>query len=219
MQSAPGFHQFKAFTANISREDSHIACFGAHIILDDESMVQGDHITEELGEPNQSDSTEGDPQTLNNRGTTPEIGSTPMAEPNQSHLIEDFEAFEANLPQQDYKQEESQLDNPTHELLCWHYKLGHESFNHLQWMAKAGILPRRLATCQVPQCAACYYGKASRRPWREKWSANKNKIAAATVLGQIVSVDQMQSTVPGLVGQIKGILTRQWYHLWISSVV
>jgi hypothetical protein len=111
LQSAPGFHQFKAFTANISREGSHIACFDAHIILDD-------HITEELGEPNQSDSTEGDPQTLNSRGTTPEIGSTPIAEPNQSHLIEDFEAFEVNLPQQDYEQEESQVDNPTHELLC-----------------------------------------------------------------------------------------------------
>jgi hypothetical protein len=46
-----------------------------------------------------------------------------MAEPNQSHLIEDFEAFEANLPQQDYEQEESQLDNPTHELLHWRYNL------------------------------------------------------------------------------------------------
>jgi hypothetical protein len=64
----------------------------------------------------------------------------------------------------------------------------------------------------VPQCTACYYGKASQRPWREKGSANKNKIAAATVPGQIVLVDQMQSTVPGLVGQIKGILTRQQYH-------
>jgi hypothetical protein len=100
MQSAPGFHRFKAFTANISREDSHIACFNAHIIPDDESMVQGDHITEELGEPNQSDATEGDPQILNNRGATKEFGSTPMAEPTQSHLIEDFEAFDANLPQQ-----------------------------------------------------------------------------------------------------------------------
>jgi hypothetical protein len=45
-----------------------------------------------------------------------------------------------------------------------------------------------------------------------KGSANKNKIATATVPGQIVLVDQMQSTVPGLVGQIKGILTRQRYH-------
>jgi hypothetical protein len=94
-----GFHQFKLFAANIRREDSHIVCFDTHIIPDDGSMVQGDHITEALGEPHQSDLTEGDPQTLNNRGTTPEIGSTPMAEPNQSHLITDFEAFKANLPQ------------------------------------------------------------------------------------------------------------------------
>jgi hypothetical protein len=49
-------------------------------------------------------------------------------------------------------------------------------------------------------------------PGEKRGSENKNKIAAATVPGQIVSVDQMQSTVPGLVGQIKGILTQQQYH-------
>jgi hypothetical protein len=79
-------------------------------------------------------------------------------------------------------------------------------------MAKAGILPKHLSNCQVPKCSACYYGKASRRPWREKGVENKNKIATATAPGQIISVDQMQSTVPGMVGQIKGIPTRQRYH-------
>jgi hypothetical protein len=42
--------------------------------------------------------------------------------------------------------------------------------------------------------------------------ANKNKIATATAPGQIISVDQMQSAVPGMVGQIKGTPTRQRYH-------
>jgi hypothetical protein len=79
-------------------------------------------------------------------------------------------------------------------------------------MAKSGILPKHLAACRVPKCAACYYGKASRRPWREKGVDNKNNIATATTPGQIVSVDQMQSMVPGMVGQIKGTPTRQRYH-------
>jgi hypothetical protein len=33
------------------------------------------------------------------------------------HLIETFEQFEAVIPQQEYEQAESKLDNPTHELL------------------------------------------------------------------------------------------------------
>jgi hypothetical protein len=63
MQSAPGFHRFKAFTAKINH---HIACFDTHIIPDNESMIQGEHIPEELGDPNWSDSIQGDPRTLNN---------------------------------------------------------------------------------------------------------------------------------------------------------
>jgi hypothetical protein len=69
MQSAPGFHQFKAFTTNINQEDCHIACFDAHIIPDNESLVQGDHLPEDLGDPNQStliNLTKGEPQTLRN---------------------------------------------------------------------------------------------------------------------------------------------------------
>jgi hypothetical protein len=45
-----------------------------------------------------------------------------------------------------------------------------------------------------------------------KGLANKNKIALATVPGQNVSVDQMQSTVPGMVGLIKGVPTQQRYQ-------
>jgi hypothetical protein len=48
------------------------------------------------------------------------------------------------------------------------------------------------------------YGKASQGLWQEKGVANKNKIATTMAPGQIISVDQMQSTVPGMVGQIKG---------------
>jgi hypothetical protein len=85
---------------------------------------------------------------------------TPRGESTGPHIIKTFEQYEAGLPQQDYRQVESKLDYPTHELLWWHYKLGHESFKHLQWMAKSGILPKHHAACRVPQWAACYYGQS-----------------------------------------------------------
>jgi hypothetical protein len=53
---------------------------------------------------------------------------------------------------------------------------------------------------------------ASQQPCQEKGLANKNKIALVTAPGQIVFVNQMQSTAPGMVGQINGIPTRQRYH-------
>jgi GAG-pre-integrase domain len=134
--------------------------------------------------------------------------NTPKDKATGRHLIESFEEFKKCLLHPDYEATESLVDNPTHELIRWHYKLGHELFRHLQWMARSGILPACLTNCRIPQCTACYYGKASKRPWQEKWLANKNKIVLATVPGQIVSVDQMQSTVPGFVGQIKGFPMR-----------
>jgi hypothetical protein len=41
---------------------------------------------------------------------------------------------------------------------------------------------------------------------------NHNQISTATSPGKIVSVDQKQPTVPGMIGQIKGIAARQRYH-------
>jgi GAG-pre-integrase domain len=141
-----------------------------NIIPEHESLVKDDHLPKEISDTNHSavsNLTENEPQSLNNSEAMPEIDVAPMSEPIQPHLIQDFESLETERLHQDYEQEESQLDNPTHELLRWHYKLGHESFRHLQWMAKYGILPRRVAPCRVPQCTTCYYGKASRRRWRE----------------------------------------------------
>jgi hypothetical protein len=60
----------------------------------------------------------------------------------------------------------------------------------------------------VPEFASCYCGKASWQPWREKGLDNNNKIATATSPGRIMSVEQMQPMVPGMVGQMKGIPTR-----------
>jgi hypothetical protein len=70
------------------------------------------------------------------------MGQNAPTESTGPHLIETFKQFEGGLPQDDSQQEESQQDNPTHELLQWHYNLSHKSFKHLQWMPKTGILPK-----------------------------------------------------------------------------
>jgi hypothetical protein len=94
MQSAPGFQRFKTFTANISQEDQHIACFDAHIIPDNESMVQDDLLPDEVGDSHQSATSHqsrDEAPTLNNRVMTPESGTAPKVVQEQPNLIESFE--------------------------------------------------------------------------------------------------------------------------------
>ena len=78
-------------------------------------------------------------------------------------------------------------------------------------MAKRGDLPRALLDCKIPVCASCAYGKATRRPWRTKAPVNKNSVPPATHTGAVVGADQLISSVPGFIGQMRGILTRKRY--------
>jgi GAG-pre-integrase domain len=105
---------------------------------------------------------------------------------------------------------EIQQQDPTSELLGWHHKFSHISMKRLQTMAAQGYLPKRLATCRIPICQACVFGKSSRRAWRTK---SRTETVATTTPGQGVSVDQLESTVPGLMGQMKGRLTRDRYKV------
>ncbi len=80
-------------------------------------------------------------------------------------------------------------------------------------MALNGDLPAYLAKCRVPECAACRFGKATRVPWRTKGANNKGKLFTVTAPGQCVSVDQLETTTPGLIGQMKGIPTKMQYKV------
>ena len=74
-------------------------------------------------------------------------------------------------------------------------------------MATQGDLPRKLATVIPPFCAACKYGKQTKRPWHTKGPPRHT--CTATQPGQVVSVDQLESMTPGFVAQLKGLLTTQ----------
>jgi hypothetical protein len=68
-------------------------------------------------------------------------------------------------------------------------------------VAARGEIPKRLVKCRVQRCQSCLYGRATKQPWRTKGQANK--IRTVTKPGECVSVDQLESPVPGFIGQTK----------------
>ena len=96
------------------------------------------------------------------------------------------------------------------ELMRWHYRLGHLSFKKLARLAEKGYIPKKLAKVRAPKCAGCIYGKMHRVPWRTK--AQPKEIFTAKTPGQCISVDQMESSTVGFVGQGKGKLTKDRYR-------
>ena len=73
-------------------------------------------------------------------------------------------------------------------------------------MGTTGHLPKFCATCEPPKCHECIYGKQTRCPWRT--GKTRSRIAKDPAEpGNCVSVDQLESPTPGLVGQAKGTLT------------
>ena len=112
---------------------------------------------------------------------------------------------ETNLPEQ-------VQDSPTNLFLQYHYRLGHLSMKKIHFMAKTGRLPAKLTSCPIPICTSCMYGKASRRPWRSKTPSNNALSKTIAHPGDCVSVDQLASTTPGLIAQLRGIPTKHRYR-------
>ena len=84
-----------------------------------------------------------------------------------------------------------------------HIRLGHIGFDRLQQAARQGILPRKIAGIEHPKCTSCIFGKAKRKPWRGV--KTPNKLFTNTIdWGNVVSIDQLVSSTPGLVAQSKG---------------
>ena len=107
-------------------------------------------------------------------------------------------------------EEDCQENTPEAELLMAHHQFQHISFSKLQEMARQGILPQRLAQCKIPSCSACLYGKATKRAWRLKQEKQRHRYKTLQP-GEVISVDQMVSPVPGLIAQMVGFLTKQRY--------
>ena len=90
--------------------------------------------------------------------------------------------------------------------------MGHLSFTKVQEMARQVIFSLRIAKCVVLICSACQYAKATHRQWCTKSCKNHQDVTEhPTKPGQCVSVDQLESPTPGLIAQMTGFITKQWY--------
>ncbi|KAG7346849.1 DUF1995 domain containing protein [Nitzschia inconspicua] len=99
---------------------------------------------------------------------------------------------------------------PTQQLLYWHHRLNHRSFSLLKSMANEGKLPRHLPSADHPRCAACEMATAHRKPWRNRRAPSG--LRKAKQPGQCISIDQLKSPIPGLMGQMKGIPTTKRFN-------
>ena len=69
-----------------------------------------------------------------------------------------------------------------------------------------------LGNMQRPSVFGCMYAKATKRPWRAKTKNIEYPDSNPAAPGDVISVDQMESPVPGLVAQMTGFLTKQHYR-------
>ena len=95
-------------------------------------------------------------------------------------------------------------------LMAYHEQLGHTSFAQLQELTKQGIIPKKLANVPLPKCPSCLYRKAHKKPWRTHKVVPK--IKPSTIPGAVVSIDQLESPIPGFVPIARGQPTTSRYH-------
>ena len=105
-----------------------------------------------------------------------------------------------------------ETNSPQQLFMHWHHRLNHLSYRRMFKMIDAGLLPSSLAKVRPPKCSSCMLGRATRRPWRTKAQPTKQTAPTINAPGDCVSVDQLQSTTPGLIGQMRGFVTKERYH-------
>ena len=198
---APGYNKYRHFlqAAGMETEDTDPVVMDATLVSDDEQSQDDNHADQDddwndgwIMEPEGAEGADQNEPRQVDFTLTPydnATSETTLVEPDEEHKVENLAA----------------------QLLRVHHQFNHISFNKLQMMAKAGILPKRLANCQVPVCSACMYGKATRRPWRSKPKSD-SPTKEIKYCGQCVSVDMLKSPTPGLIAQMAGWITAKRYN-------
>jgi GAG-pre-integrase domain len=239
-RSAPGYLKYQAFQAASQvmhakpRAFTTFAAFTANVIpnddIDDVHTISKDNIATEVATPpasapNRQDADSVGQQSSKQSGLRPD-----PTDPSSNSTSVSYHPYTADFANQSpldasppaisttavnvvpYDDIEYIPSDPRQELLLWHYRLGHVPMSRLQHMARQGDLPARLASCPKPECASCRFGRATKVAWRVKGSQNQSHINTCTSPGQCVSVDQLESTSPGFIAQLKGSLTRMRYR-------
>lgn len=146
MRLAPGYADFNAYCTEIGIGDS----------IRDDILYDMDPI---IASPAQAtDGDEADVEHDEHERISEEPHELSLAGPQSQEGRDEAPAVVVD--------EEDRLEQMTSttELLLNHYRFGHISFHKLQAMAEKGILPKRLARCNIPTCSACMYAKATKRP-------------------------------------------------------
>jgi hypothetical protein len=205
MRSAPDNRSYTAYAAianKITQVDKfEFVCFPTVVSDDEESTTSEGNTSAHSSE---SDGPVQDDNVI-------KLVHTPEQEYIEENLT-DFTTLEdeaMNSPNIIEDDVELPAATPQAELLRYHYRLGHISFFKLKQMAFLGLIPRRLYDIKPPKCAACCFGKAIKRPWRTK--SQPGRIHQCSQPGECVSVDQMESSTLGFIGQLKGALTKRRY--------
>jgi hypothetical protein len=138
----------------------------------------------------------------------------------REEIFKDKES-ESILHDEDKTEEE---DFPTYaqdsqEYMHWHYRLNHPTHIVMTKMAKQGMLPRGITKIltimtkqctKPPMCNDCCGARAMRKPWGGKGKRYIQRHLKKTPHpGEVVSVDQLESSIPGFIGQMTGKLTNQ----------
>jgi hypothetical protein len=199
IRTAPSYDKYHAYCAEIHDtipdNDDDPVTYESNIVSDDENDSDSEDTDEDFYD------TVTDEQEMNAlpRDTPMQTSfeiptSNPVTEPTTIEVDED------ELPP----------ENVAAQMLRLHNRLGHLSMQTIQRMAKMKLLPTKFAKCEHPICPACLFGKQTRRPWRSS-AINESEIHQVTAPGQCVSVDQLESSTPGLVAHMKGSPTIKRY--------
>jgi len=211
LRTASGYTRSLAFLAATDSTvseggDEEFITYDLHMISDDE------------GDDEQSQSSQGqDEETFYDAESTAQ-DTEPIQSPREGPLLTTFDIngdkAKQKRPSIITDEEDIMPQDASAEFLRWHHRLGHISSKKIRILATQGILPRRLATCQIPLCTSCLFGKATRRPWRSKATPGQlGRTRTITAPGECVSIDQLVSTTPGLVAQLRGTPTRIRYQV------
>ena len=208
MNTAPGIMQYKSYLMNQEEAPNwNASVFETHIIPKEESD-QGQEDDDLSFQPLDLI------QAANKSGTDYNADhSTKTATEDTQQTHNDTtaaEEFSLELPHTIPDDREPTTISAQDELMQSHYRLNHFSFKCMFQLAKQGLLPKKILKANVPICPACQYGEMHRKPWRTKGNHLKAS-RVATKPGQIISVDQLESPMPGFIAQLKGILTKQFY--------
>ena len=87
-------------------------------------------------------------------------------------------------------------------LMCLDEQLGQSSFAQLKQMAEHGIITKKFAKIPPHKCLSFLYGKAHQNPWCTH--KTDPRIKPSTTPGTVVSIDQLESLLPGFILIAKG---------------